>query len=87
MLQKKCCLKALIDTDEEVVIRVASMQKEDGKMDCFAAFVLAVGIVSLKRPLLEALGRKEVKEKEVDCACSLCPVVCWQIPQMGLKSS
>ena len=45
------------------------MQK-DKRMDCFVAFVLVIE-VSLKRPLLEALGRKE-EEAEVDC--SLQPV-------------
>ena len=75
----KCCSKAL----EEAAMEVVSMQK-DKRMDCSAAFVLAIE-ASLKRPLLEALGRKEeeAKEEEVDCSCSLCPVARkpWQIPR------
>ena len=86
----KCCLEALIETDEEAAMEVVLMWKrqEDGKMDCSVACVLVVDVVSLKRPLLKALGRKEaeVKEEEVDCSSACVRLfVTWWIPRRGIE--
>ena len=51
-------------------------------MDCSAACVLVVDVASLKRPLLEALGRKQAEEEESGLLLLACVrVVAWWIPR------